>query len=119
MKPRMRNLLSPGPGASGGSNAWAPRLTRAWILSWGTTLDFQVVDVPAAPGETFLVDDVAIHLLSSPVGVADERDASPPLTPSFSSSPLQTRASLRFGTSRRAAVRASDGRASGRFTIVR
>ena len=95
----------------GGGKSASITLSPRWqILSLdyttvggGTTLDFQVVDVPAAPGETFLADDVAIHLLSSPVGVEAEIDE-PPLTPRFSPSPLRTAGSLRFRTARRGAL---------------
>ena len=71
-----------------------------------TTLDFQVVDTPVAPGETFLADDVAIHLLSSTVSVGDAATEDlPPLAPRFSPSPLRSQASLRFVTARRGPLR--------------
>lgn len=90
----------------------------------GTTLDFQVMDVPVAAGEVFLIDHVSIHIVpaggsaalaSGPTG-GDALTAGGPLAFGAWVSPavLRTDATLSFVTTRPGAVRVDLFDASGR-----
>jgi hypothetical protein len=91
----------------------------------GTTLDFQVLDVPVAANEVFLVDNVSIHIISSsgPAAMAPVPTGGDALTaggPSLafgawvSPSVLRADATLTFVTTRPGAVRVDLFDAAGR-----
>jgi hypothetical protein len=69
-------------------------------VAGGTTLDFRIVDYPVVDGEVFLVDNVSINLLSSTLDVADAPSGMKPLQAVLSPSPLQSRSTMTFLTTR-------------------
>jgi hypothetical protein len=66
----------------------------------GTTLDFQVRDYPVAIGETFMVDDIAIHNLGLTTTSVGGPSPAATLAPVLFPSPLHNAGTLRFATSR-------------------
>jgi PKD repeat protein len=74
----------------------------------GSTVDFQVVDFPLVPREVFVTDDIAIRDIT---GTTTAVDAGPlangmaPLKAVLTPSPLRTRSTLVFATSRPGALR--------------
>ncbi|TMQ65347.1 MAG: PKD domain-containing protein, partial [Candidatus Eisenbacteria bacterium] len=89
------------------TTTWQTLTTEFVASAAGSTLDFQVLDSPAAPGETFLVDDLSIRLVteSGPVAVEPRVRESgletAPLRAMVRPSPVRSRALLTFTTSRR------------------
>jgi hypothetical protein len=67
-------------------------------VSPGTSLDFQVRDIPRVPGEVFQVDNISITLIAPPTSVGNPTGLLA-LAPRVYPSPLRTSATLSFATS--------------------
>ena len=103
--------------------AWAWQLVTVDYLAQlaGTTLDFQVFDTPLAPGETFLVDNVSIHIVpaAGAAAIASGESAHDGAALTFGAwvtpSVLRTDAVLSFVTTRAGGVRVQLYDAAGRL----
>ena len=84
------------------------------VRTAGTALSLRVTDTPAAAGETMLVDDVSITLLSSAATVAA---AAPPVAPAGSEADADTESGLEFAA--RFSPNPARGRATLEYTLTR
>jgi hypothetical protein len=83
------------------SSTWQPVSMDYTTAAAGSNLDFQVIDFPNVPGETFITDNIAIRdITGTPTAVALDPTARAPLHAKLTPAPLQAGSVLLFSTTR-------------------
>jgi hypothetical protein len=83
------------------SPTWQPVSMDYTAAAAGSNLDFQVIDFPNVPGETFITDNIAIRdITGTPTAVALDPISPAPLHAKLTPAPLQAGSVLLFSTTR-------------------
>ncbi len=77
------------------SGSWQKLSVSYTAMSLGSTVDFQVIDIPVASSESFVVDDVLITSTGTgTIDVSDADELGPPLSLAIAPNPMRSRATF-------------------------